>query len=181
MEVLVAGCMEWRDVREKVSWGAGGGAGTGMGMAPSAEVVVAGGGRCGGGNGDGRLRVGFVLGAGRVGGSRGGPGAEAVVWISASNALRFKLCSNSTASRTLSSSTRLITPSVRCSVPTGLTAFSGTFTSPLSPPFPSSSLNRCSEVSSRGRDEEVTSGIHRKWVRGGFLVTCSGFFAFLEN
>ena len=148
-------------MRERVSWGAGGEGGTGVVMAPSAEVVVAGGGRCG---------VDFVLGADWVGGSRG-LGAEAVVWISASNALRFKPCSNSTASRTLSSPARLITPSVRCSVPTGLTAFSGTLTSPLSPPLPSSSLNRCSEVSNCGRDKEVTSGIQRKWVRGGFLVT----------
>lgn len=127
---------------------------------------------CGGdGDEDGGPGVGFVLGAGWVGGSRGGLGAETVVWISASNAFRFKPCSNSTASRTLSSPTRLITPSVRCSVPTGLTAFSGTFASLLSPPFPSSSLNRCSEVSSCGRDEGVTSGIQRKWVKGGFLVT----------
>jgi len=158
-------------VRERVSWGAGGEGGTGMGMAPSAEVVMVEGGRCGGWDWDGVLGVGFVLGAGRVGGSRGGLGAEAVVWISASNTLRFKPCSNSTASRTLSSPARLITPSVKCSVPTGLTAFSGTLTSPLSPPFPSSSLNRCSEVSSCGRDEEVTSGMQRKWVRGGFLAT----------
>lgn len=153
-------------MRERVSWGGGGEGGTEMGIAPSAEAVVVEGGRCE----DGGLGVGFVLGAGWVGGSRGGLGVEAVVWISASNALRFKPCSNSTASRTLSSPARLITPSVRCSVPTGLTAFSGTLTSPLSPPFPSSSLSRCSEVSSCGRDEEVTSGIQRKWVRGGFLV-----------
>ena len=157
-------------MRERVSCGGGGEGGTEMGIAPSAEVVVVEGGRCGGWDGDGGLGVGFVLGAGWVGGSRGGLGAGAVVWVSASNALRFKPCSNSTASRTLSSPARLITPSVRCSVPTGLTAFSGTLTSPLSPPFPSSSLNRCSEVSSCGRDEEVTSGIQRKWVRGGFLV-----------
>ena len=155
-------------MRERVSWGAGGEGGTGMGMVPSAEVA---GGRCRGGDGNGGLGVGFVLGAGWVGGSRGGLGAGVVVWISASNALRFKPCSNSTASRTLSSPTRLITPSVRCSVPTGLTAFSGTFTSPLSPPFSSSSLNCCSEASSCGRDEEVTSGIQRKWVRGGCTVT----------
>lgn len=157
-------------MRESVSWGGGGEGGTGMGMAPSAEVVMVERGRCGGWDWDGVLRVGFVLGAGWVGGSRGGLGAEAVVWISASNALRFKPCSNSTASRTLSSPARLITPSVRCSVPTDLTAFSGTLTSLLSPPLPSSSLNRCSEVSSCGRDEEVTSGMQRKWVRGGFLV-----------
>ena len=157
-------------MRERVSCGGGGEGGTEMGIAPSAEVVVVEGGRCGGWDGDGRLGVGFVLSAGWVRGSRGELGTEAVVWISASNALRFKPCSNSTASRTLSSPARLITPSVRCSVPTGLTAFSGTLTSPLSPPFPSSSLSRCSEVSSCGRDEEVTSGIQRKWVRGGFLV-----------
>lgn len=108
---------------------------------------------------------------------------DKAVWAFASTSAsriidpKSTLCRNSNASSSLFFVGRLITPSVRCSVPNGLCAASG-ISGVRATPAPAAAVSKASgiedlnssrEVTSCGMDVELMSGRQRKCVRRGLL------------